>query len=241
MGVQELRRLYESLFVSNTRLSAIAFRRAIRKDVKASEPKTLAELRLIKTDNLYQSMLDRYQKNGIKFGNNIYNDLRIQLQNKKRFNPLFSREWAKFVNDVYATELIRKIVSVRQTIVEEIEREVNNAIEQGDDMIGLTQTIEKVVNSNEFYMWQAERIARTEVGSAMNTATQKAVDELGVSVKKRWISSLDGRERPSHRQTNGETVGEKERFSNGLLRPHDPSAPASEVINCRCVLQYIPL
>jgi hypothetical protein len=240
MGVQELRRLYESLFVSNTRLSAIEFRRAIRKDVKASEPKTLAELRFIKTDNLYQSMLNRYQKNGIKFGNTIYNDLRKQIENKKRFNPLFSREWAKFVNDVYARELIRRIVSVKQTIVEEIEREVNNAIEEGEDVTSLSQNINKVVNSNKFYMWQAERISRTEVGSAMNTATQKAVDELGVPVKKRWVSSLDGRERESHRRANGETVGQNETFSNGLSRPHDPAAPAREVVNCRCVLQYIP-
>jgi len=239
MNQTTLRKLYQKQFEANSKLSAVAFRRAIRKDVKELNPKNIGELNLLSVNNLRKAMIDRYEKNGIKFGNTVYNDYSAQL-NQKRFNPVFSRSWARFVRTIYATQLLSEIVSIRGTIVEEVAREVNNAITEGEDIVTLSKAIETVVNSNAFYRWQAERIARTEVGAAMNRANELAVDELGIDVDKRWVSGLDGRERASHRNINGQVVGKDETFANGLKIPHEAGAPASEVINCRCVLQYLP-
>lgn len=239
MKTTTLRRLYLSTFEANSRLSAIAFRRAIRKDVQELNPKTLAELNFIQSNNLEKSLVERFEKNGIKYGNTIYNDLRLKMP-EKRFNPVFSQSWARFVRTNYAPLLGRKIVLLKGTIIDEVSRMVNRSIEQAETIIDLSTAIQSVVNSNDFYYWQAERIARTEVGSALNQASEVAVNELGIEVDKRWVAGMDGRERESHAQANGEIVGKDEVFSNGLLYPHDPNGDAEEVINCRCVVQYIP-
>ena len=45
---------------------------------------------------------------------------------------------------------------------------------------------------------------------------------------------MDGKTRQSHRNVNRQVRSIDKRFSNGLLYPHDPNAPAEEVVNCRC-------
>jgi hypothetical protein len=53
----------------------------------------------------------------------------------------------------------------------------------------------------------------------------------------RWITVGDDKVRPSHEAC--EAAGEVEigaRYPNGLRFPGDPKGPASEVINCRCIL-----
>ena len=47
---------------------------------------------------------------------------------------------------------------------------------------------------------------------------------------------MDKRTRDTHAELNGTIIGLQERFSNGLLYPGDPSGPAKEIINYRCVL-----
>ena len=59
---------------------------------------------------------------------------------------------------------------------------------------------------------------------------------MGIDVRARWMATLDSRTRDSHRQLDGEVVGDDGKFSNGLRYPGDPTGPASEVWNCRCTL-----
>ncbi|MCF3934344.1 head morphogenesis protein [Acuticoccus sp. M5D2P5] len=89
---------------------------------------------------------------------------------------------------------------------------------------------------------RGETIARTEMLGALNSASKEAFDQAldtGIvreeQVTKTWRSAGDGRVRESHQRLNRETVGHNERFSNGLLYPHEPGAPAREVIQCRCI------
>ena len=44
--------------------------------------------------------------------------------------------------------------------------------------------------------------------------------------------------RPSHQALNGETVGIRERFSNGGRWPGDPALPAEENANCMCSVSF---
>lgn len=84
---------------------------------------------------------------------------------------------------------------------------------------------------------RARTIARTEIGTAFTEArTQKAV-ELGAK-EKEWLDSQDNRVRPTH-QIHTEKQAINDTFSNGLLYPREPGAPADEVINCRCEVLYL--
>ena len=79
---------------------------------------------------------------------------------------------------------------------------------------------------------QARTIARTEVGAAANGSMMEFYDIEGIT-KHSWLTARDGNVRDTH-QIDGETVPVGQSFSNGLMMPQDPGAPAEEVINCRC-------
>lgn len=89
---------------------------------------------------------------------------------------------------------------------------------------------------------RALTIARTESHSALQSGSLETAKLSGVIGKKQWVSTRDGRERDSHSEANGQVVGIDEPFIVGdseLDFPGDPSGPPEEVINCRCVVQYI--
>ncbi len=238
MSEAQVRSLHERLYEANSRLTAIAVRRAIRKDVQNSNVQNLAQLQFIETDNLRKVLIDRFEKNGKRYGNTFFND----LEEQKRFNPVFSRAWARFVLREYGAKIGTKITLLRETIAEQVASEVRKTIEEGTDIVtDLTNEIQKVVNSNSFYAWQAERIARTETTTAMNTATEVAAQETNLDYVKQWLSAGDGRERPSHQRLNGKKVNKDGVFSNGLRYPGDPLGSSGEVINCRCTQLYIPI
>lgn len=90
---------------------------------------------------------------------------------------------------------------------------------------------------------RARVIARTETHNAANAASLKAVDALELEeVQKEWISVEDSRTRASHAAADGQLVPVDSSFAVGaamLSHPGDPTGPAGEVINCRCVMAYV--
>jgi len=58
--------------------------------------------------------------------------------------------------------------------------------------------------------------------------------------KKEWLASKDEKVRDSHVSTDGQVVDINESFTTGdgnkLMQPGDYSAPASDIINCRCTV-----
>lgn len=89
---------------------------------------------------------------------------------------------------------------------------------------------------------RASRIIRTELATAQNTGMDDlittAAKDAGVQMVKVWRATKDKRTRDSHRKLDGVTVDSDKPFKNGLMHPHDPSGPASETVNCRCVVIY---
>lgn len=126
---------------------------------------------------------------------------------------------------------------------------VNKAIdgkELSDDQI------DKMVDAYQrrYLAYRAMTIARTEAVRAENlggeAAIQVAIDggqiPEGYEVRKTWITRMDGKERESHRELNGQTVPFDEPYQlpdgGTIMRPHDPAAPARETVNCRCAQAF---
>ena len=80
----------------------------------------------------------------------------------------------------------------------------------------------------------ARTIARTETGHAYSGGRAAAMKQLDIR-RHEWLSAGDGRVRTSHMLVDGERVEVGRTFRNGLIRPHQPDAPAEEIINCRCI------
>lgn len=88
----------------------------------------------------------------------------------------------------------------------------------------------------------AVRNARTAVTSAQNSgriSSMKRAQDMGIEVKKKWLSASDNRVRDSHAHLNGQIRDIDDTFDNDLLYPGDSNGIPAEVYNCRCTLTYI--
>lgn len=93
---------------------------------------------------------------------------------------------------------------------------------------------------------RATTIVRTELGRVFSVASHERMQQAsaaGANIQKKWLKSGKLHPRLGHNLMQGKTIPVKEFFSvprtkGGMpvlmLHPHDPSAPASETINCGC-------
>lgn len=63
-------------------------------------------------------------------------------------------------------------------------------------------------------------------------------EDMGNSITKIWISTLDNRTRDAHAGRDGEEIALDDEFAPGLSRPRDPNGAPEEICNCRCSLKY---
>ena len=100
---------------------------------------------------------------------------------------------------------------------------------------------------NRALRYRAETIARTEALASLHQsqdeAFQQAIDKGAVEVRaitRTWNSAADKKVRDTHREMDGQEVGFNDDFTSPsgalLAYPGDPSAPAAEIINCRCTV-----
>ncbi len=83
---------------------------------------------------------------------------------------------------------------------------------------------------------RSETIARTETLSVMSEATHTTMTASGVEYK-RWLTTLDGKERDTHFEAHGQIQKTEEPFMVGgssLMYPGDPGGAPEEIMNCRC-------
>lgn len=118
---------------------------------------------------------------------------------------------------------------------------ITQGVLQGEDLRQVSKRMRSVADMDER---AAMRTARTAMTSAQNAGRLDAYRRsaaMGIDVRKRWRSTLDGHTRHSHRRLDDEVAGLDEAFSNGLMYPGDPSGAGREVYNCRCtVVPYLP-
>lgn len=125
------------------------------------------------------------------------------------------------------------------------DRTVVRAMREGKPLPA--DTVNRIVGrySNGLLKLRADTIALHETMLALNESKMQTYDQAiakgAVRVEaltKTWHDSRDGRVRHTHRVMNGQKVpfdGEFVSPSGARLRyPHDPKAPLSEILGCRC-------
>ncbi len=160
-----------------------------------------------------------------------------------------------FVDSYIALRTGTQISTITNTTEKQIKRVVKewvaDTITQGESVDDLAfylgTEFESLSKTN------AQRIARTEVGLASNNGALEAVKSLEIpTMVKEWVSASDSRVRDGgddglgadHSSVNDENgeipLDDKFKVNPDVLMdgPGDPSAPADQVINCRCVLVF---
>lgn len=99
---------------------------------------------------------------------------------------------------------------------------------------------------------RAEAIVRTEINSALNTATLRRANQATnefTSMRKFWLTAMDSRVRETHRaaerRTNpskgGTPIQMRQNFhlsGRSAKGPHDPNLKPKDLVNCRCRLGF---
>lgn len=119
---------------------------------------------------------------------------------------------------------------------EKLTSAITQGIIQGENIDEIAERLAEVTDMDRN---AAVRNAATMTTSAQNAGRvdgMKRAEDMGVKLKQRWLATLDGHTRPSHRRCDGELREIGKKFSNGLLYPGDPAGPPAEVYNCRCVI-----
>lgn len=122
--------------------------------------------------------------------------------------------------------------------------------ELGMTMIGARPMSDTITRVQEIMGGEARRrattIVRTEIGRAYSVAAHeraKQAEDAGAPMDKVWRRSGKLRPRLPHALADGQRVPADKPFHiNGhlMMHPHDPTAPASETVNCGCVVLYRP-
>lgn len=86
--------------------------------------------------------------------------------------------------------------------------------------------------------YRSELIARDQTLRSSNYGNHEIFSDWNIS-KREWLTTIDGRERPSHNEANGQVRGIDEPFDVGgsqMMFPGDDSlgAELEEIIQCRC-------
>jgi uncharacterized protein YoaH (UPF0181 family) len=132
--------------------------------------------------------------------------------------------------------------SVTQTTVERIRKVVTDAMAEGVGVTEIARRVREDAFGDTITRSRAQTIAQTESVGALNEGRHLGATTGGVMQSKRWLDQDDGRVRESHQAAAAVGwIGIDERFPNGLLYPHEPGAPAAEVIQCRCGAGYSDL
>ena len=191
---------------------------------------------------VYPILAEMYTDAGVRMAKLQYRELRGEVPKKKAFKqPLQTKDEN---TDKFRSEVIRQLqisgLNLAQKITDTTKRTIILILQQGtQEGWGIEKIVSEILRkTTEVNRDRARTISRTEVGRAANAGKILAAKTLEVAMDKKWIGAKDKRERKSHWLMNDESVDMDAKFSNGMMAPGDPSAPANETVNCRCTMTF---
>jgi len=202
-----------------------------------------AEGTIRKMDGVFRDLLDEiYRTVGARFAVESFNELK-SLDTKEDPPDSWFQEVARFLQEVGAEEVRRIAETTRKDIVGILE----DAREDGLGVEEMAKLLEDEIS--EVNRRRGRVIARTEVITASNKASQHGAKQTGLTLEKEWFDSNDARVRRSHRAVDGQRVPMDDVYTwtspevgqVSARFPADPQLPAAERINCRCVELHHPV
>lgn len=180
---------------------------------------------------------EAWMKFGIKQGK-FMQENQTKALNDQDFQVAWLLFMTTFFSDVKNFLIVMSIVN---TLKKEIEKFVKDKIEQNIPPTAIITLLGLYLVQNNII--RATTIARTETSRIMNNASIQWAKASGVELMKKWIVILDGKERASHSEmASTPPIPLSQKFIVGgypMDFPLDSSAPAQEVVNCRCGIMFM--
>jgi len=152
----------------------------------------------------------------------------------------------RFMGDFVRTNGATKVKQISETTEEQIYRSIQTGLAEGFSLVQIAAEIR--ARAPSIASVRSAVIARTETHSAAMWAQVEAVRETGLNLRKEWVAAQDERTRTledgdfDHVDMDGIIVGFDEDFDvNGdlLAFPGDPKGNPGNIINCRCVMNFV--
>lgn len=138
------------------------------------------------------------------------------------------------------TFMVDKIKDVASDAAKAIGQQLGLAVMGAIDLRKLRSEVSKRLTDNADY--RAQQIVQTELGRLYGVSSQARMEQASSYVpelKKQWRKSNRRVPRLSHAAANNQVQPVNKPFMIGtvpMMHPHDPKAPASEVIKCGCMM-----
>lgn len=125
---------------------------------------------------------------------------------------------------------------VSDTLAEEITNYLRGAREEGLPIEDVAEEFQTEFVEDRLQDSKAEQLARDVTVQPSNAGQHSAHVDSG-AVAERWVTNLDGRERDTHAEADGQAVAVDGTFLVGGVEatyPGDPTLPVGEFTQCRC-------
>ena len=186
-------------------------------------------------ENVDKLIRRTYEVTGNEFAKPIYEKANDRGMVTKDFAN-FRRLVEQFIIGVGAS----KIAQISSTTEDQIRQTIREGVSDGLSVADIARNLRS--NAVAIAGVRAAVISRTETHSASQWSQVTAIRDTGLQLRKEWVAAADDRTRFDHSVANGQIVGQDEKFTVGgeqLEFPGDPAGSAGNVINCRCVLNFV--
>ena len=123
-----------------------------------------------------------------------------------------------------------------------VQNAVTQGIVQGESIPQISERLSgELATSNARKMELFARTAITGAENAGRVTRMEEAQEMGITVQKKWIATLDHRTRDAHQHLDGQIQDVDKPFESilgDIMFPGDPDAEPANVYNCRCTLGY---
>ena len=189
-----------------------------------------------------------YETIGVRYAKAFYGELRKEKSLGR------SQFWIDLINQYLGLNFYNNgTLAITQTTQERFIQILQRSVDEG---WGYYETARFIMNDPELdaqIRRRAEMIARTEVGKAIHAGTYVGADQSPFEKEKEWIAARDNRTRRNlrndpnkadHWKLDGQIVDFNQDFTDDttgvkMKHPHDPNAPAAQVVRCRCTYAVV--
>jgi hypothetical protein len=218
------------------------FKKALQQQIRAFEQ--TKDPMLIPAYPIYIALTELYRKVGVLWANEVRKDIRGKVITKAKLPMGFNEAIINLMREYFGINLLNDAELMTQYSREIIAKVLSDSLPLG---LSFDEIVKKLLVNPEFSAMRARRIARTETVTAANGASMIYVRQSKAKWNKVWIAVKDSRTRHNHRDIDGTTLDidspfklpDAEMMQPGARKqPNNLAVPASEVVNCRCVVAF---
>ncbi len=198
---------------------------------------------VMNTSAIREALLEIYPKIGASAANFSYDW--VGASSERKAMSFFNAEWIQDMADYFLLNAGNKIKGITDTTLKYIQSLLAEVQNQNLSRREQAKAIEETLSDPAYNRNRALVIARTESTTAANKGIYLGAESSDYYIVKTWIATLDKRTRRDHLMADTlEPVPINGVFIVGgsiMEFPGDPTAPAEQVINCRCVMGIEPI